>query len=264
MLPNSKCSSQSYPAGWNSSSNKTRHDTSVCVLAHSELTVAQDKRSSNWAPGGWQETITDVQVSEWQTDHECHVRCHSQEQSWCHPVCAMWKSNLDSSWRTPGTCEDQAIAEKEILFPKDRSTCKEHDIETFIACKANSTDGHPKRLQISAFPPPHGRLCMLIFVGHFLLESTCSWLLIPTPYTRGQHSGINKLDKIPTMHGMILRSDNGPPFSSYEIKRYMKEKFINHKNITSLWLQSNSETEGFMKPLTKAICSARLRRENSG
>ena len=36
----------------------------------------------------------------------------------------------------------------------------------------------------------------------------------------------------------------------------MKEKGIDHKKITPLWPEANSEAEGFMKPLTKAIRSA--------
>ena len=69
---------------------------------------------------------------------------------------------------------------------------------------------------------------------------------------------IHKLDLIFATHGIpvILSNNNGPPFSSYEIKRYMKEKRINPKNITPLWPQVNSEAEGFMKLLTKAIRSA--------
>ena len=67
---------------------------------------------------------------------------------------------------------------------------------------------------------------------------------------------VHKLDWILAIHNipMILCSNNGPPFISYEIKRCMKEKGIKHK-ITPLWLQANSEAVRFMKPLTKAIHS---------
>ena len=66
---------------------------------------------------------------------------------------------------------------------------------------------------------------------------------------------IPKLDQIFATHGIpvILSSDNGRPFSSYGIKKYMKEKGIFYKKITPLWPQVNSEAEEFMKPLTKAI-----------
>ena len=113
------------------------------------------------------------------------------------------------------------------------------------------------------FPPPHGTRCTLILVGHFLLKNKCSWLSMLTsrfPEVDIMRSTlaaaiVTKLDWIFATHGipMILCSNNGPPFSSYEIKRYMREKGIKHKKITSLWPQTNSEAEGFMKPLTKTI-----------
>jgi len=48
----------------------------------------------------------------------------------------------------------------------------------------------------------------------------------------------------------------GPPFTIEEIKRYMEENGINHRRITPLWPQANSEAENFMKHLSKTLCSA--------
>ena len=69
---------------------------------------------------------------------------------------------------------------------------------------------------------------------------------------------IPKLDRIFATHGIpaVLHSDNGPPFTSHEIKKYVEENGIKHQRITPLWPQANSEAESFMKPLTKAIRSA--------
>ena len=66
------------------------------------------------------------------------------------------------------------------------------------------------------------------------------------------------LDRIFATHGIptVLRSDNGPPFTSHEFKMYMEENGIEHQKITPLWLQANSEAESFIKPLTKAVRSA--------
>lgn len=66
------------------------------------------------------------------------------------------------------------------------------------------------------------------------------------------------MDKIFFTHGIpfiIIKSDNGPPFTSEEIKKYMEENGINHCKITPFWPQASSEAENFMKPLTKAIHS---------
>ena len=61
------------------------------------------------------------------------------------------------------------------------------------------------------------------------------------------------MDRIFSTHGIpcIVRSDNGPPFTSDEIKKYIEENGIKHCK-TPLWPQANSEAENFMKPLTKA------------
>ena len=56
----------------------------------------------------------------------------------------------------------------------------------------------------------------------------------------------------------MVRSDNGPPFTSEEIKEYVGENGIEHRRATPLWPQANSEAESFMKPLTQAICSTHV------
>ena len=69
-----------------------------------------------------------------------------------------------------------------------------------------------------------------------------------------------QLDRIFSTHGLphMVRSDNDPPFTSEEIKEYMRENGIDHRRITLIWPQTNSEAERFMKPLTKAIRSAHV------
>ena len=69
-----------------------------------------------------------------------------------------------------------------------------------------------------------------------------------------------KMDRIFSTHGtpLTVKSDNGPPFTSDEIKKYMEENGIKHCRITPQWPQANSEAENFMKPLTKAVRSAHM------
>lgn len=71
---------------------------------------------------------------------------------------------------------------------------------------------------------------------------------------------IEKLMRIFATHGIpkIIKSDNGPPFTSHEFKVFMEEYGINHQRITPLWPQANSEAERFMKPLMKAVRSAHV------
>ena len=61
-------------------------------------------------------------------------------------------------------------------------------------------------------------------------------------------------------HGLPenITSDNGPPFQSKEFNDFMKMKGIIHHKVTPLWPQANGLMESFMKPLIKAVRTARL------
>ena len=69
---------------------------------------------------------------------------------------------------------------------------------------------------------------------------------------------IPQLEKIFSTNGIphIVKSDNGPPFSSAEIWVLIDENGPTHKRITPLWPQANAPAENFMKPLTTAIGTA--------
>ena len=60
------------------------------------------------------------------------------------------------------------------------------------------------------------------------------------------------------LYGLPLKiiSDNGPPFTSCELKSYFLKHTIQHQRITPLCFQSNGEIESFMQPLTKFIGAA--------
>ena len=49
-----------------------------------------------------------------------------------------------------------------------------------------------------------------------------------------------------------IMSDNGSPFDSTEIDRYMK-KGIKHHPVTPLWPHPNGEAKSFMKPLERPL-----------
>ena len=66
------------------------------------------------------------------------------------------------------------------------------------------------------------------------------------------------MDKIFATHDL---SDNGPPFNSHKLDNYFQEQGIKHK-ITLHWPQANGEPESSMKPLKKAIRTARIQGED--
>lgn len=77
-------------------------------------------------------------------------------------------------------------------------------------------------------------------------------------------STISKLERIFATHGIptIIKSDNGPPFTSHEFHAYITETGVKHQKITPHWPQANSEAENFMKPLTKAVRAAYTEKKN--
>jgi hypothetical protein len=50
-----------------------------------------------------------------------------------------------------------------------------------------------------------------------------------------------------------IKSDNGSPFQSKDVKDYLTTQGIHHHCVTPLWSQANGKVEGFMKPMGKAI-----------
>ena len=54
--------------------------------------------------------------------------------------------------------------------------------------------------------------------------------------------------------------DNGPPFTSVEIKNYIHARAIKHRFVTPYWPQANGEAESFMKLLAKAIKAAKMKK----
>ncbi|XP_057308276.1 uncharacterized protein LOC130646152 [Hydractinia symbiolongicarpus] len=53
-------------------------------------------------------------------------------------------------------------------------------------------------------------------------------------------------------------SDNGPPFKSFEIRKYMKEKGNTHRRITPYWPQANGQVERFMGALANSLRKASI------
>ena len=57
-------------------------------------------------------------------------------------------------------------------------------------------------------------------------------------------------------------SDNGLPFTSYELQRYFTSKSIKHHKTCPLWSQANGQAERFMPSLNKVSQTAFFERED--
>ena len=121
-------------------------------------------------------------------------------------------------------------------------------IDKCIACQANGPSNHLDPLQMSPLPPDPWHTVHMDFCGPF---PSGDYLLVTDAYSRFPEVEIvctpaaciiPKLDRIFSTHRLprVVRSDNSP-FTSEEIKEYMREKGIEHYRVTPLWLRANSE-----------------------
>ena len=77
-------------------------------------------------------------------------------------------------------------------------------------------------------------------------------------------SVIPKLDAIFSRQGIpnVLKSDNGPPFTSLEFKRFAEYLGFQHRRIMPCWPKVNGKAERFIRTLGKAIRTANVERRN--
>ena len=166
-----------------------------------------------------------------------------------------------------GIVKTKQLLREKVWFPRLDEEVK-GVIGDCLACQASGPDPRPDPLQMSPLPPEPWHTVHIDFCGPF---PTGEYLLVTIDaYSRFPEvdivkstcatGTINKLTRIFATHGFpkVVRSDNGPPFTSFEFKSFMEECGIKHQRITPLWPQANSEAERFMKPLTKAVRSAHM------
>ncbi len=86
-------------------------------------------------------------------------------------------------------------------------------------------------------PYPSGHYCFVIideysrFTVVEIVKSTSAKNVIPV------------LDKVFSMFGIpeVMKSDNGPPFQSHEMRAFMEKYGIKHRKITPLWPRANAQ-----------------------
>ena len=166
-----------------------------------------------------------------------------------------------------GLVKTKQLLREKIWFPGIDDYVKRM-IDTCLACQANGPENRPDPLQMSSLPPGpwhtvHVDFCGPFPTGEYLLVIIDAYSRFPEVEivrSTSANSTIPKLDKVFSTHGIpqVLRSDNGQPFTSEQMKEYTTENGIDHRRITPLWPQANSEAERFMKPLTKAVRSAHV------
>ena len=155
----------------------------------------------------------------------------------------------------------QLLCEK-IWFPRIDDIVKQK-LDKYIACQANSSGNHPVPLQMSLLRSEPWHMVYMDFCGPFptgeyqfvIIDAYSQFPEVDIVHSTSACAIIPRMDRIFCTHRIphTVRSDNGPPFTSDEIKKYMEENGIKHCRTTQLWPQKNSEMENFMKPLTRLL-----------
>lgn len=164
-----------------------------------------------------------------------------------------------------GLVKTKSLLREKVWFPGIDSMVEEV-VKNCRACASVVKDERMFPLQMSDLPDRPWQFLSADFCGPYPSGDYC--LVVIDEYSRfpvvelvkstSNHSVIPVLDKIFATHGMPdrLKTDNGPPFQSYQFRRFMEYCGIKHRRITPLWPRSNAQSENFMKPLNKAIKSA--------
>ena len=160
----------------------------------------------------------------------------------------------------------QLLHEK-IWFPRIDDSVKQK-LDKCIACQANNSGNHPDPLQMSPLPPEPWHTVHMDFRGPFptgeylfvIIDAYSRFPEVDIVHSTSASAIVPRMDRVFCTHGNphIVRSDNGPQFTSDKIKKYMEENSIKYCRTAPLWCHANSEVENFMKPLTKAACSAHV------
>jgi transposase InsO family protein len=68
------------------------------------------------------------------------------------------------------------------------------------------------------------------------------------------------LDELFTLIGVpdVYKTDNGPPFQSYQFAEFAASLGLAHQRITPSWPRANGEVESFMKNLGKVLRTAAI------
>ena len=145
-------------------------------------------------------------------------------------------------------------------------------ISQCILCAGVSKSPTPQPLEPSTPPPYSWHTINIYFLGplpnsKYLLVAIDQYSHYPAfeiVSCTSANCSISELEKIFPEHGLPQRtiSDNGPPFESSQISKYMKDSRITLNRITPLHPKANGIVENFMRNLNKILRIANMQKRN--
>ena len=142
----------------------------------------------------------------------------------------------------------------------------EDKIANCPACQCNSDTTHIEPLIMSEIPSRPWQYISVDFYEFdkiklvLLLCEHARFPIVEHMKTTTATKLIETFERVFSIFGYPekIKTDNGPPFDSHELRAYFSAKGINHQRITPYWPRANGEAERFMRNLNKLFRSAKL------
>ena len=166
-----------------------------------------------------------------------------------------------------GISKTKALLREKVWFSGIDELVKK-TLESCLACQAVGKAAPPEPVRLTNMPEAPWHLVHIDFVGPLpsseyllvVIDRYSRYPEVETVHSTKASNVIPKLDKIFATHGIpnIIKTDNGPPFSSDDFRKYCTALGISHERVTPYWPQANGEVERFNQPLEKVIQTAYL------
>ena len=137
-----------------------------------------------------------------------------------------------------GLVKTKKLLREKVWFPGIDERAMQA-ISKCMACQANGPENRPDPLHMSPLPPEpwhtvHVDFCGPFPSGEYLFVAIDAYSRFPEVeivHSTSARAMIPKLDRIFSTHGIprVVWSDNGPPFTSEDVKHFMQENGINHR-----------------------------------
>eukprot|EP00112_Aurelia_sp_Birch-Aquarium-sp1_P003296 Seg1367.3 transcript_id=Seg1367.3/GoldUCD/mRNA.D3Y31 product="putative protein K02A2.6" protein_id=Seg1367.3/GoldUCD/D3Y31 len=159
-----------------------------------------------------------------------------------------------------GLVKTKKLIREKVWFPQIHSLV-ESCIKECLACQSVGQPNKPAPFETVEIPQHAWDTVYMDFLGPFpngdfllvVIDGRTRSLEVDIVRSTAAKPTISCLERVFATHGLPNKaiSDNGAPFTSYNVRNFMAENKISHHRITPLWPQGNAEAENFMKPLKK-------------
>nr|XP_012560666.1 uncharacterized protein K02A2.6-like [Hydra vulgaris] len=170
-----------------------------------------------------------------------------------------------------GLEKTKSLLRKKVNFPGLDTKVEEY-IKRCAICQVRGKQNGPAELLTTPTPEEVWDTVNIDYLGPLtngfylvvLIDQASKFPVVDIIHNTSADLLIDFLQKTIAVYGIpkTIVSDNGTPFTSFKIKMFLNKLNIQHKRITPLWPQANSQAESFMKPLIKTIRAAHIERKN--